>query len=249
MRRVVKFVCITLIMSVVLIGCHKDDDDNIPVRSSKLTSIKYGTNKIDVKSKVAITSKNATVSPKGAVVTFRISKIMKDKKSFTNPKSGGFKIDSKGVISAPKDHKLGKGKYELTIMATTKKDKKDKKDKVVSKTTTFTVAISEPTTSKLVSISYSPNKLSGKQKTVLIGKKATLNPKDASVSFKISTVTKDKKSFVNPKSGGFKIDSMGKIGLAKNHKLAKGTYELTIIATDKGDKKNKKKTKLMVVMG
>ena len=247
MKRVAKFMSIVLVLSIIIVSCKKDDDGPI-MPKAKLSSVKYTSNKLEGKTKMALTSKEAILSPKNAAVTFKISKIMLDKKSFTNPKSGGFMIDPKGKISAPKDHQLDKGEYMLTIMATTKKNKKDKKDKAISKTTTLTVVISEAATAKLVSLSYSPNKLSGKQKVAVNGKTPTVEPKNASVAFEISMVTKDKKSFTNPKSGGFKIDSKGKIGLAKDHKLGKGSYELVIIATDKSDKKNKKKTKFMVVI-
>ena len=80
------------------------------------------------KQKVAINGKNAKVVPKDASVDFEILSIIKDKKSFTNPKSGGFMIETKGgKLSIPKAHKLSTGTYVLKIVGANRKNKKDKK--------------------------------------------------------------------------------------------------------------------------
>ena len=247
MKRVAKFVSIVLILSIIIVSCKKDDDRPvIPV--AKLSSVKYTTNKLDGKVKMALNSKNATVTPKNASVAFTISKITLDKKSFANPKSGGFLIDSKGTISAPNNHKLGKGEYVLTITATTKKNKKDKKNKAISKTTLFTVVLSEAVTA-ISSISYAPTMVEGKQKVALTTKSATVEPKGVLVSFRIVGIKKGDKSFINPKVGGFKIGGQGgNISLSKDHKLTAGTYILNIIGTNKKDKKDKKKAKVTIVI-
>ena len=241
MKRVAKFMSIVLVLSIIIVSCKKDDDGMV-MPKAKLSSVKYTSSKLEGKTKMAISSKEATLSPKNASVTFKISKITHDKKSFTNLKSGGFIIDSKGKISAPKDHKLGKGEYVLTIMATTKKNKKDKKDKAISKTTTFTVVISEPVRA-INSISYALSKLEGTQKVAMNSKNARVDPKDVPVSFRILGINKGSKRFVNPKIGGFKIEGKGgMISLQKGHKLAAGTYKLNILGTNKNDKKGVKVT-------
>ncbi|WP_420602974.1 hypothetical protein [Flagellimonas sp.] len=243
MKRVVKLMSFILIISAVFMACSKDDDD-IPGNTSKLSSIKYGTSKLEAKPKVAIISKSATISPKGAAVSFKISKVTKDKKDFTNPKIGGFKIDSKGVVTATKDHKLEAGTYELTITAVAKKNKKNTKTAML----TIVVSKSETSKSRLNSLTYSPNKLDGKQKVEFTSKDAVLSPKSASVTFKFIGIYKEKKKFKNPKNGGFKIDSKGRIFASKNHNLSAGTYRIKVSATDKNDKKNKKEAKYTVVI-
>ena len=247
MKRVAKFMSIILIMAVVSMACNKDDD-NLPVQSTKLSAVKYTPNKLEGKVNGAFTSKEAAVTPKNASVTFKISKITKDKKAFTNPKQGGFKINSKGIVSAAKDHKLGAGTYALTITAATKKNKKDKKGKVISKTTTLTVVISGSDSGKLSSVNYKPSKLKSRPKMAFSTQEALVNPKNTSVTFEISKITKDKKSFTNPKNGGFNIDAKGKVSGSKDHKLGAGTYELTITATDKKDKENKKTATLKIAI-
>ncbi len=246
MKSALKIVSLALIVSMVAPSCKKNDDG--PIIPVNLSSVKYSPNKLDGKQKTAFSGKNAIVSPKNASVTFEISKVTKDKKNFANPKSGGFMIDTKGKISAPKDHKLDAGTYILTITTTEKKGKKTKGGKTISKKTTFTVVISKPATSKLISIGYTPNKLTGKQKVAIKSANATIEPKNASVTFTILGIRKDKKKFQNPKSGGFKIGSEGNISLPKDHELSAGTYVLKIVAADKKDEKNKKGTRVTVVV-
>ncbi|WP_165769919.1 hypothetical protein [Flagellimonas pacifica] len=147
------------------------------------------------------------------------------------------------MVSASRDHKLVAGTYVLTITATTKKDKG------TSKNTTLTIVISE-TVTPIASIKYeSGNKLEGKQKVALNSKNAIIEPKNVPISFTIAKISKDKKDFENPKSGGFKINGKGgKISLPKNHVLKAGTYVLEVLGINKKDKKDKRKIQVTVVI-
>ncbi|MCT4603526.1 MAG: hypothetical protein N4A59_11575 [Marinifilum sp.] len=122
MKKIAKITLILFTMSLSLVSCNKDDDNPIP---KQLASIKYSPDKMDAKVKTTFSSKEATLNPKDVSVTFKINKITKDKKSFTNPKDGGLSIDSKGKISAKKDHKLAAGVYVIEVTATNKKDSKN----------------------------------------------------------------------------------------------------------------------------
>jgi hypothetical protein len=124
MKNFLKTTLLVFAISLSFVACDKDDE---PLEVIKLTSISYSPNKMEAKTKDAFSSKEATLNPKNASVTFKISKITKDDKSFTNPKDGGFSIDGKGKIFAKKDHKLAVGVYVLEVTATNKSDTKIKK--------------------------------------------------------------------------------------------------------------------------
>lgn len=104
-----------------------------------------------------------------------------------------------------------------------------------------------PVVTKLISVKYAPNKIKVKEKAPFNGTNVVLNPKKISVKFYFSKFLKDKKKFVNPKTG-FKIDKQGKISALKNHTLAKGVYIITIAAINTKIKKNIKYTSLTVTI-
>lgn len=101
------------------------------------------------------------------------------------------------------------------------------------------------TSTKLISVSYKPNNITGKLKTAFKSSELTLNPVSAKATFSITGITKDKAKFTNP-TKGFKVDLKGKISAESAHILAAGTYVLTITAKDKSDSKNTKTTTLTV---
>ncbi|TKG89394.1 cadherin repeat domain-containing protein [Puteibacter caeruleilacunae] len=92
---------------------------------------------------------------------------------------------------------------------------------------------------KLSTVTYSPNKVEVLKDKAVSSATPKIDPKEAKVTFAIKSVTKDAKKFTNP-STGFKVSETGVISLAKDNKLDKATYVLTIEATDKADKKVKK---------
>lgn len=102
-----------------------------------------------------------------------------------------------------------------------------------------------PKTVKLTSVSYSPNKIEGEEKTAFSGKDIQVNPEEAEATFKFNNIKKDGETIT---TGEFKMNSNGKISGLKDHKIGVGTYVLTVAATDKNDKDNVKTTTYTVVI-
>jgi 5-hydroxyisourate hydrolase-like protein (transthyretin family) len=130
MKNLIKAFVAVLVCSLVIIACDKDDD---PI-TTKLTSISYAKNSVEVTKAAALTGTAIKVLPSDAKATFVIKSITLNAKSFTNP-TGGFKIATDGKISLAKGNKLATGKYILTVQAT------DKFNKKIIKTTTYTITI------------------------------------------------------------------------------------------------------------
>ena len=240
MKNLLRLVPAIFLFAIALAAC--DDDDDPIITSPKLTAVSYKPNSITGKLKTAFKSSAIQITPTKAKATFTLKEIKKDDKKFTNPdKKKGFQIDSNGKVFADKDHKLEKGTYAVTVSA------KDASDSKNTKTATIKVIIAD--LEKLVSVSYDPNSITGKPKVAFKSSAIKITPAKAAATLTIKEIKKDGKSFTNPDKGkGFKIDSGGEVYADKDHKLEKGTYNVTVSAEDKLDKTNIKTTTIKVVI-
>jgi 5-hydroxyisourate hydrolase-like protein (transthyretin family) len=137
MKQLVITILFTLALSSAIISCDKDNEGIGDPIISELVSMSYSPDEMNVQVKQAFKSNSAALQPKDVAVSFKITKITKDGKSYKNPLVTGFSIDEKGRIVASQDNELEAGSYELEISAFDLSDEKNEK----KKTDSFTVTI------------------------------------------------------------------------------------------------------------